>query len=174
MTPHEKMPIGVVLECRKIDNPWQDHVWRPVAVIPGAPPGCGWKVLRQGDGWVHYHAGTLELELHRKETEGYRLNLSQPSPTVFVVLRPNEDDDETEHEVVPFHVTVCPNEALDYDDGEDDTVEAVPMPEEVMAWVQAFVDEYHVEVPFQKRKRKPYDPRKGGFDRNHGHGKDHG
>jgi len=31
----ETLPLGIVLERRKIDNPWVDHTWRPVAVIPG-------------------------------------------------------------------------------------------------------------------------------------------
>ncbi len=173
MKPIESMPAGVVLERRKIDNPWQEYAWHAVAVIPGAPPITEWRVLRQGEGWVHYHAGTLDIELHRKETEGYRVNLSQTPPRVFVLLRPNEDD-ESGHEVIPFHVTVCPFEAQDYDDTEDDVVEGVPMPEEVIAWVQDFVGEHHVDVPFKKRKREPYDPRKGGFARSRGGGGSHG
>ncbi len=173
MKPVECMSAGVVLERRKIDNPWQEYAWRAVAVIPGAPPVTEWQVLRQGDGWVHYHAGTLDIELHRKETEGYRVNLAHTSPRVFVLLRPDEDD-ETGHEVVPFHVTVCPFEAQDYDDTEDDVVEGVPMPDEVIAWVQDFVDEHHVDVPFKKRKREPYDPRRGGFARSPGRGGRHG
>ena len=30
------MPVGVVVEWREVDHPWQDHEWVPVAVIPGA------------------------------------------------------------------------------------------------------------------------------------------
>jgi len=109
LKPTESMSAGVVLERRKIDNPWQDYTWHPVAVIPGAPP-----------------------------------------------------------------VTVCPFEAQDYDDTEDDMVGGVPMPDEVIAWVQDVVDEHHVDVPFKKRKREPYDPRRGGFARSPGRGGSHG
>jgi hypothetical protein len=35
----------------------------------------------------------------------------------------------------------------------DDLVEAVPMPEGLIAWVQAFVERHHVDQPFEKRKR---------------------
>ena len=168
MKPMESLSLGVVLERREIDNPWQDHVWTPVAVIPGAPKIEAWRELRQGDGWVHYHAGTLKIELHRKETDGYRQNLSQRPPMVYVVLRPG--DEEGEHDVEPFHVTVCPNEALDYEDSGEEIVEGVPMPDDIVAWVRDFVDEHHVDMPFQKRKRKPYDPRKGGFVRRGGGG----
>ncbi len=48
------------------------------------------------------------------------------------------------------------------------------MPDEVIAGVQDFIDEHHVDVPFKKRRREPYDPRKGGFARNPGRGGSHG
>ena len=36
------------------------------------------------------------------------------------------------------------------------------MPEELAAWIGTFVDTFHVEEQFVKRKRnKAYDPRKG-------------
>lgn len=172
MTRKESMPLGVVLERRAIDHPWEDHAWRPVAVIPGAPTVESWRRLGDGDGWVHYHAGTLDLELFPRETDGYRTNLGQPQPAVYVVLRTDEGDEEMGdgHEVAPVLVTVCPHEAEGYVESGDEIVEAVPMPEEVAAWVQAFVDEHHVEVPFVKRKRDAYDPRKDGF-RTRGTGK---
>ncbi len=150
----EVMPLGVVIERREIDNPWQDHVWRPVAVFPGAPKIEEWKVLERGEGWVRYHAATLPLELYRNETESYRLNLSNKLPSVFIVLRDHSDDDESEYEVEPFLATASPYEAQDYLDAGDDIIEPVPMPEGVVAWVQAFIDAHHVDEPFRKRKRK--------------------
>ena len=54
----ETVQLGVVIERRDIDNPWQDYVWRPVAVIPGAPEVEQWKVVNRGQGWIHYHAAT--------------------------------------------------------------------------------------------------------------------
>lgn len=170
MKPKDSLPVGVVLERRKIDNPWRDYSWRPVAVIPGAPPLAGeWTVLREGEGWTHFHAATLDIELYPKETDGYRTNLSDSQPHVFVVLRPDEDRDSP-YEVKPFMVTVCPFEAESYLESGDEIVEGVPMPPDVIAWVQKFVDTYHVDVPFKKRKRKPYDPRKGDFHRRGGIG----
>ena len=43
-----------------------------------------------------------------------------------------------------------------------DPGEGVTMPDQVVAWVQDFVDRRHVDVPFKKRKNRPHDPRKGG------------
>lgn len=167
MKRQEALPLGVVLERRTIDNPWVDHTWRPVAVIPGAAardPAGEWVVLEEGDGWVRYHGGTLALELFRKETEGYKVNLSQEPPRIFVVLRGGEDED-SDHEVIPFLVTACPFEAQDYLESGEELVEAVPMPPDVVAFVQAFIDHHHVDVPFRKRKRKRHDPNEAGFGR---------
>ena len=157
----EVMQLGVVVERRDIDSPWQDHVWRPVAVIPGAPEVDQWKVVNRGQGWIQYHAATLSLELHRKETEAYIHNLASRPPVIYVVLRQDEQADE--HEVEPFVVTASPAESQDFLDAGDDIVEAVPMPEAVVALVQAFVDAHHVEEPHYKRKPKHLDPDTVGF-----------
>ena len=156
MEPIERIPLGVVIERREIDNPWQDYVWRPVAVIPGAPEVEEWKRINGGKGWIHYHAATLPLELHRKETESYVYNLESRPPVIYVVLRLSEEAGESE--VEPFVVTVSPAESQDFADAGDDIVEAVPMPEVVLAWVQAFCDVHHVPEPHYKRKRTRLDP----------------
>ena len=167
MEKQEQLPLGIVLERRDIDNPWQDHAWRPVAVFPGAPaldPRAGWPKLAEGEGWAHFHAGTLVLELFRRETEGYKVNLSQRPPSLFVVLRSGEDMD-CDHDMVPFLVTACPYEAQDYLDSGDELIEAVAMPEGVAAFVQAYIDAHHVDEPFIKRKRKRHHGGDAGFGR---------
>ena len=148
---HNSLPVGIVLERREVDHPWQRHSWHAVAVIPGAPAITEWKELAAGEGWVRYHAATLEVDLFEKETEGYRLNISTGVPKVFVVLRP---DEESEAGVTPFLATVCPYEAQDYQDTDEEGVDAVPMPEDMIAWVGSFVAEHHVDKPFYKRKQK--------------------
>ena len=156
MEKQERLQLGVVVQRRSIENPWQDYCWRPVAVIPGAAPSdpeAAWLELGQGDDWIDYHAGTLTLELFRKETEAYRVNLSQDPPRIFVGLHRGADL-ESRHEVVPFLVTANPYEAQDYLDSGEEIVEAVAMPPAVLAFVQAFVDQHHVDEPFYKRKRK--------------------
>jgi hypothetical protein len=156
MEKSESLALGVVIERRKVDHPWKDHDWRPVGVIPGAPnldPSGDWTVLREGDGWVRYHAGTLELQLFRAETESYRINLSQEPPRIFVVLRSNSEPDIA-HDLLPFLVTASPFEAQHYLDSGEEIVEVVTMPAEVLALVRDFVETHHVEEVFIKRKRK--------------------
>jgi len=148
----EIMPVGLVVERRKSGHPWQDHTWHVVGVLPDYTDEEEWRILQQGEGWVQYYAGSRDIELFRKETEGYKVNLSNDPPLVYVVLRPGEDEDD--HEVIPFIATVCPYEAQDYQDTGEEQVEGVAMPPEIAAWVQDFVNCHHVDEPFVKRKRK--------------------
>lgn len=162
MSRRQTVMLGVIIERRKIDNPWQDYTYHPVAVVPGmAETEDGeWRVLREGEGWTHFHVGVLELELFAGETEGYKTNLSNFQPHIYVVLAPGEEADDPE--VVAKLVTACPYEAESYLEDSEMIVEGVPMPEELAAWIGAFVDAHHVEEVFVKRKRnKAYDPRKG-------------
>ena len=165
MSALESMTVGIVVEQRKMDNPWQDYSWAPISVIPGIASidsNESWKLLREGSKWKHFLVGSLELELFRGETEGYRYNLSNEPSVVYVVLSPGEEANDPE--VVPFLATVCPYEAESYGENGEDIVEGVVMPIEIVAWVQSFIDKYHVDQPFKKRKqKKAYDPRKGGF-----------
>ena len=154
MNAHAVMPVGIVIERRKSDHPWQDVTWHAIGVLPRYVPSANerWKLLAEGDDWAQFHAGSLQLELFRADTEGYRVNLSQNSPAVYIVLRRGEEADEKE--VEPFLVTVCPYEATCYDNGADQFVDAVPMPSEILAWLGEFVERYHVDVPFRKRRNR--------------------
>jgi len=148
----ETLSLGVVVERRRSTNPWADWSWRPVSVIPGAGPADpAGRVLREGEGWTHTHAATLELELFRTDTEGYRLNLSQDPPRLWVVLRPDANGEA----MIPFVVTASAHEGEGYQVGMD-VVDTVPMPAEVAALVRDFVDQHHVDVPFEKRERKKH------------------
>lgn len=165
MSRRQFIPVGVIIERREIDNPWQDYTYHPVAVVPGMgamDDGADWRLIREGEGWTHFHAATLELELFPGETAGYKSNLSSFQPHLYVVLAPGEEAEDAE--VIPALVTACPYEAESYMEDSDMIVEGVPMPDELAAWIGAFVDAHHVEETFQKRKnKKAYDPRKGGF-----------
>jgi len=165
MSRRQTVMLGVIIERRAIDNPWKDYTFHPVAVVPGMSAmdeGSGWRLIREGAGWTHFHAATLELELFAGETEGYKMNLSSLQPHVYVVLAPGEEAED--EEVVPKLVTACPYEAESYMEDSEMIVEGVPMPDELAAWLGAFVDTFHVEETFLKRKnKKAYDPRKGGF-----------
>ncbi len=156
MKKTDVLSVGVVVERRTLDHPWSDHRWTPVAIIPGAPAEAGWREIARGDDWVQYHAATLPVTLYRKETEAYLVNLADAAPSVYVVLRANEDDDDGP-ELAVVDATVSPFEAQDYLDSGDDIVERVAMPDVMAAWLQKFIDAHHVDEPFRKRKRQNAD-----------------
>jgi len=145
------IPLGVIVAREKIDHPWQDFRWRPVSVFLDAPPIDRWRELRRGAGFVHYHAATLPLELHRKETTAYQVNLANGLPSVYVVLC---DGDGTEGEPMRVHlVTASPFEAQAYDTSGFEIVERVTMPDRLVTLVRCFIEEHHVEEAFTKRQR---------------------
>ena len=154
-----RLPVGVVIRKQPGVTRWARWVWRAVAVLPGAGP-ANWHEMRRDGEAVEYHAATVEMEVHRKETEGYLVSLSNDPPSVYVILRPSEDP-EAEQDVEVFRVTASAFEAQDYLDSGEEIVEAVPMPPELIAWVSAFVERHHVEEAFIKRKRRRWDEDQG-------------
>ena len=147
------MAVGVVVQRDAVDHPWADWSWRAVGVLPGAPPVEGWREICSGEGWSQFHAATVPLELHRKETEGYLFNLNDKVPALYVVMREDEDSPDGEMPYAVHIVTASPFEAQDYLDSGEDLVERIAMPPMLLDWVKAFVAEHHVEETYKKRKR---------------------
>jgi len=146
------IPIGVVIGREKIDHPWQEYIWRPVRVFLEAPPVTEWRALSEAPGTQHYHAATLPLDLHAKETTSYQVNLANGTPSVYVVLRDSEGP-EQRWPVYVHMVTASPFEAQAYGESGFERVERVPMPEELVAILSQFVAEHHQEEVFRKRTR---------------------
>ena len=158
------MNVGVVLERRVLADPWRDHVWHAVEVVPGAPADISWRELGKDERATRYLAATLPIEIHRTDTANYRINLTGAAPRVFVILRPDPENTPG-REMRPYLATVCPFEAGSFGQGGDETVDSLPMPDEVRAWVEDFVARHHVEKPFVKRQRDRASPDKLGFGR---------
>ncbi len=151
-----EIPLGVIVAREAIDHPWQDHIWKPVSVFLDAPPVDGWRMLRQEPGREHYHIATMPLELHRKETAGYKVNLSNGVPSVYVVLREGSGDGGDR----PIHchlLTASPFDVEAYGATPDDMVGRVAMPDLLVELVDAFISAHHVEEPFVKRARVRYE-----------------
>lgn len=146
------MRVGVVIERRPARSVWQEWSWYPAAVIPAVAGDDSCRPLRFGETGTFFHAGKRTIELHRDETADYKQNLSLEVPVVYVVLRPAEDA-SAECAVEAFHVTVSPDEAQAYTEG-DEAVYPVAMPAFVGDWVARFVEAHHEDMPFERRKRK--------------------
>ncbi|MGI9350452.1 MAG: DUF3305 domain-containing protein [Rhizobiaceae bacterium] len=147
------LPIGIIVEKRKSLHPWANWNWKPVAVFVDLEFAEIEPVkLISGDDFEQFHAGTLLLNLHRKETEALRLNLMLPEPELYVVLREDEEG-SSEFPFSPYLVTASSYDVQDLADTGDDIIEKVAMPEPVAAFIQAFVEEHHVDEEFKKRRR---------------------
>ena len=138
-------------------NPWQDEVWKPVAVFQTDDLTISWKVMLEGEGVTQYHAATVPLNLHRKETEALNLNLEGDNEGEIYVILCEEDNKSAQMPYYVHLVTASSYEAQDYMDTGEYIIEKVPMPESVAALIAAFANEHHVEEKFIKRKRDKLD-----------------
>ncbi len=141
-------PLGIVVRRTVGVTRWAKHVWKAVAVLPGAPE-AHWKELRREGDAVEYHAATVNLELHRTDTDAYLSGLSARDPAIYVIMRPALDDRPLDIVLA----TASPYEAQDYADTGEELVEKVPMPEGLIALIRDFIDEHHEEEVFIKRRR---------------------
>jgi hypothetical protein len=150
----DRRVVGVVIERRRLDNPWVDHDWHAVQVLTGAPASPPWTALGGDARATRFYVGAAELALYRRETESYRYNLESSAPSVFVVLRRSLD----EREVELHAATVCAAEAHAHAEAGDDIVDAVAMPGEIRDWLAAYVEANPPPRPPAKRKRTKADP----------------
>ncbi len=142
------MPLGIVIRRVPGVTRWAKHVWKAVAVLPGAGD-VKWKELRRDGETVEYHAATLPLELFRTDTEAYLHGLSTKVPSIYVVMREGEGKDPLDFVLA----TASPYEAQDYADTGEELVEKVPMPEGLVAWIRDYVNLHHEDEVFIKRRR---------------------
>jgi hypothetical protein len=144
-----RIPVGVIVERRKADSPWQDFLYRPVAVLAGAPIATPWTAISSDADATTLYAGQAVIELHRTETANYRDNLASGKPLVWVVLRPAGAAGKFDL----FMVTVDPAEGEALTGAGNDLVDSVSMPAPISDLVDRFIAEHHVEQPFFKRLR---------------------
>jgi len=145
--------IGVVVAKRTLKSPWAAHAWLPHAILPAAPAIAPWTRLGQDGDDETFYAGPAEVSLNGGSTGHYRDNLASGRPSLWVALRPTGGD-----EVEVAAVTADPYDGEALAEGVGEIVEAVPMPAEIQAKVTAFVEAFHVERVFTKRKRDRANP----------------
>jgi hypothetical protein len=148
MVPKESFSVGVLVKKRKLNHRWADHAWQPIGILPAAPAAAPWSVVAQeADGEIFY-AGAQDVTLYSGETSHYRDNLVSGRPALWVALR------SAGQGYALSSVSADPYEGESQVQDPDLIVEAVPMPPEIVARVQSFIEGFHVEQVFVKRKRK--------------------
>ena len=153
-TPLLRIPVGIVVERRKVASPWADFIWRGVAVLPDQPEMPPWTVVREQDETTLFYAGSAAIDLYRSETARYRENLATGAPCLWIVLSPSEGP----WPYAVSAVTADPAEAEAFSEAGANLVEAVSMPAAFRSAIEAFVAEHHVEREFIKRKQNRADP----------------
>jgi Protein of unknown function (DUF3305) len=141
--------VGVVLRRRAIDNPWIDHNWSPMTILDEVPATAPWTVLSTEPDSTIYYAGAASIDLFSSDTAAYRDNLADGAPRIWVALRRQDGGSELEL----TKVTADPTEGEAMFESGCDVIGTVPMPPDIAAWIAAFVDQFHVEHVFHKRKR---------------------
>jgi hypothetical protein len=140
------LQVAVVMRRVRQASPWQPWRWELAEVVPhddafGSEPRL---LVDSGDEQRWLHPG-FTVELFRDDAEGYYLNATTEAPGWFVLWRLEDDFAR------PVTVTVSYHDAGRWLDAQE-TVEQVPAPPEVVAWMREFADAHYVPEP-RKRKR---------------------
>lgn len=146
-----ELRVGAVVRRSPGVTRWVKEIWKPVAVIPGAPDAF-WKELVREEDVVDYHASTVTMELFRADVEGYLVSLNMAVPSVWIIMDRDVTSQSPSGWVVST-ITASAHEALDALDSGESIVEAVPIPESLAAWIKEFIDMHYIEEPFKKRRR---------------------
>ncbi|MEO5695792.1 MAG: DUF3305 domain-containing protein [Burkholderiaceae bacterium] len=142
--------VAVVMERESNPNQWENWRFRLVDVVPHEDAfGTSARVLRDDGKVQRVLHPNFTLELFRDETEGYHLNLVSGAPVWFVVWRV---DDEDPSRAWAETVSVSYNEAGRWLDAQE-RVDNLPLPADLVAWLQAFTDENYRPEP--KKRRRP-------------------
>lgn len=171
-SPQDRFEVGIIVARRRLTGPWASHAWLPVAALPAAADAAPWTRLSESADEATFYAGAHEVTLHLADTAHYRDNLASGRPALWVALRATAEDTYT-----VARVTADPYEGESMAEGIGEIVEAVPMPAEAQQTLLAFIQAFHVERPFEKRKRDRADPEalaRGGSGGGSGGGSDRG
>lgn len=159
LMPHIRpsIEVAVVMRRERTSGPsshWQPWRWVLDDVILqeesfGTAPRLLYK-NESGERWLH---PGYRVELFTDEAQGYHLNVTTPAPGWFVLWRMEEEATLSDEPMArPVMVSLSYDEAGRWLDAQE-TVEQVSAPAPVVAWLQSFVDEYHVNEP--KRRKRP-------------------
>jgi len=143
--------VAVLMESRPGVTRWQPLTWKVVGLLAGdvatGPQGRPESMPADGERerllWRGY-----SVRLHVDEAESYYHNLMAPVPQGYVVMR-----GEVGEQPVPALVTLSYDEANAYAEG-DEAVDTVPLPPELVLWVEAYVLEHYVPEKKTRRKRR--------------------
>jgi hypothetical protein len=133
---------------------WQAWRWELVDVVMNQPGfGSEPRLLYENQSTQRWLHPGLKAELFKDDAEGYYLNATTDVPSWFVLWRMEEEASvATEPIPRPWAVSLSYYDAGRWLDAQEN-VDQVPAPAEVLAWLNAFVNEHYQVEP--KRRRRP-------------------
>ena len=146
--------MAVILAREAVESRWESHRWDLLGVVPDTG-GETRDIVRDEKRLQRLFPG-IEVTLYRDEAEGYYLNVSSETPSVFVSLR----IDEASGEPYPFEATLSYNEAARWMDASE-RVERVPVWPELAAWMGTWVEENYRPEPKKRRKPRSFEGKEG-------------
>jgi hypothetical protein len=157
MTERPAIDVAVVMRKERLPaghNRWQEWRWVLAEVLVREEAfGSQARLLRKShdeERWLH---PGFKVELFTDDAEGYYLNASTPAPCWFVLWRMEEQATLAEEPLaLPAMVSLSYHDAGRWLDAQE-TVEQVPAPPDVIAWMRSFADEHFVIEP--KRRKRP-------------------
>jgi hypothetical protein len=151
----EALKVAIVMQRTPLNNRWQPHQWRPADVSAGSllPDGLAY-CLREDPTDTRWLFTGFDVRLFSDEAEGYFLNVSSPAPCWFVMWRMEEN--KAEEIAVPKQVTLSYNEAARMMDG-GERVDTLPLANDVLERLQAFVQEHYHPEPKRKRRKPSFE-----------------
>lgn len=151
------LEVAVLMRKERITGPmsrWQDWRWVLEDVVINEPGfGAAPRLLYRDDAQERWLHPGFTVRLFKDDAEGYLLNASAPAPCWFVLWRMEESPSVAEECLArPEIVTLSYHDAGRWLDAQE-TVEQIPAPPDIVAWIKAFVATYYVPEP--KRRRRP-------------------
>ncbi len=129
---------------------WMSHRWYILGVSDAVDTtGPTFKLLDQNSGPAgeEYVWDNVPLKLYPDETAHYQFNLTSREPVLFVVCTPDEESDLMR----PSVLSLSQDEAASYLEVDDEVI-SLPLPGDLRAWAEAYVQRVGVPEP-KKRKR---------------------
>jgi hypothetical protein len=149
--PRPAIRVAVVMDRERAPNQWQDWRFTIAEVVADEDVfGTECRVLRDDGKLRRTLYPGFTLELHADQADGYYLNLSSGAPVWFVVWRIDDNDPSL---AWPETVSVSYTEAGRWLDAQE-SVDNVPLPADLVPWLQAYTDE-HYRPEEKKPRRRP-------------------
>lgn len=144
---HPTYPLAVIMERLALENKWCSEKWEAKGVVRDVfGANARQRTIFEDAKQTQILFPGFSLTLFKDEAENYYLNLSAPSPKVFVMWRAKEGI------AVPHLLTVSYGEAARWMDS-NETVDAVAMPEEMIPWLGEFIESHYHPEPKKIRRR---------------------